>query len=76
MIKYIGIDNVKKFIHNLPDIGLLFYIDEFTQLLKSDDVKNSILSCDMSTFLQLAYEECVERFRVHVSDKVGENDRV
>ena len=68
MIKHIGIDNVKKFIHNLPDIGLLFYIDEFTQLLKSDDVKNSIFSCDMSTFLQLAYEECVERFRVHVPD--------
>ena len=68
MIKHIGIDNVKKFIHNLPDIGLLFYIDEFTQLLKSDDVKNSIFSCDMRTFLQLAYEECVERFRVHVPD--------
>ena len=68
MIKHIGIDNVKKFIHNLPDIGLLFYIDEFTQLLKSDDVKNSILSCYMRTFLQLAYEECVERFRVHVPD--------
>ena len=53
MIKYIGIDNVKKFIHNLPDIGLLFYIDEFTQLLKSDDVKNSILSCDIYGLLSL-----------------------
>lgn len=63
MIKQVGKDNVRNFIHKLNDIQLLLYVDEFRKFKHNEEVLSSVLWNDIDQFLGFLVLECVERFR-------------